>query len=72
MKNWPGVPNNENYWQVFEGDKNIDDFLQSKNDFSVPTPSSSHEEDRFAEKQAHKIELSSTADISEFENIYKA
>ena len=52
---------------MFEGDKHIDDFLQSRNDFSVPTPSSSHEEDYFDEKQVSKMKLFSTADINQFE-----
>ena len=38
VKNRPTVPDNENYCQVFEGDKHIDGFMQAKNDFSIPTP----------------------------------
>ena len=29
----PAVPDNEKYWQVFEGDKRIEDFLVGRNDF---------------------------------------
>lgn len=72
VKNRPIVPNNENYWQVFEGDKHIEDFLQSENDFSLPTLSSSHEEECFDEKHTPKIKLSYIADINQFEHLYKA
>ena len=33
VKYRPAVPDNEKYWQVFEGDKQIEDFLQSRNEF---------------------------------------
>ena len=56
---------------MFEGDKQIEDFLQSENDFSIPTPGLSHKEYCFGEKQIPKIELPSTADINQFENIFK-
>ena len=56
---------------MFEGDKHINDFLQYKNDFSLPTPSSSHNEDCFDEKQVPKTELSSTTDINQFEHLYE-
>ena len=72
VKNRPTVLDNENYWQVFECDKHIDDFIQSKNDFAVPTPSPCHEKDYFAENQVPKIELSSILDINQFEHLYKA
>ena len=29
----PAVPDNEKYWQVFEGDKQIEDFLVGRNEF---------------------------------------
>ena len=29
----PAVPDNEKYWQVFEGDKQIEDFLTGRNEF---------------------------------------
>ena len=29
----PAVPDNEKYWQVFEGDKQIEDFLIGRNEF---------------------------------------
>ena len=49
VKKWPTVPNNIDYWQVFEGDKQIDEFLQSKNEFAIPKPSLALEEDYIAE-----------------------
>ena len=45
--------------------------MQFKNKFAIPKPILGHEED-FAKKQAHKIELSSTADINLLENPYEA
>lgn len=29
----PVFPDNEKYWKVFDGDKQIEDFLQSRNEF---------------------------------------
>lgn len=31
VENRPAVPDNEDHWQVFNNDKHIEDFLQSKN-----------------------------------------
>ena len=45
VKDRPVIPDNEDYWQVFEGDKHIDDFLQSKNDFAMPTHVLSYKKD---------------------------
>ena len=72
VKNRPKIPDNIDYWQVFEGDKQIDEFLQSKNEFAIPKPSLGHEEDYIAEEQAHKTEMSFTADINFLEHPYEA
>ena len=58
------MPDNINHWQVFEDDEQIDDFLQSRNEFTRLRPSLEHDEDISSEKQANKIEFSSTADIN--------
>ena len=29
----PAIPDNEKYWQVFDGDKQIEDFMQFRNEF---------------------------------------
>ena len=39
------VSDNEKYWQVFDGDKQIEDFLQSKNEFEIPNSDSEYEQD---------------------------
>ena len=57
VKNKPAILDNEDYWQVFEGDKHIDDFLQSKNDFAIPTSTSSHEKNCLNEEKIPEIEL---------------
>ena len=31
----PVVPDNEKYWQVFDGDKQIEDFMQFRNEFEL-------------------------------------
>ena len=41
----PAVPDNQRYLQVFEGDKKIEDFLQSKNEFELPSLDSDYEQD---------------------------
>ena len=51
VKNRPIVLGNVDYWQVFEGDKKIDDFLQSKNEFEIPETRLGHEEYYFAKKR---------------------
>ena len=45
VKYRPAVPDNEKYWQVFEGDKQIEDFLQSINEFEVKNSDSKYEQD---------------------------
>ena len=72
VKNRPAIPDNEDYWQVFEGDKHIDDFLQSKNDFAILTSTSIHEENCLNEEQIPETELSFSTSIKQFENIFEA
>ena len=45
VKYRPAVPDNENYWKCFDGDKQIEDFLQSKNEFETPHSDSDFNED---------------------------
>ena len=45
VKYRPVVPDNEKYWQVFEGDKQIEDFLKSRNEFEVKNSDSEYEQD---------------------------
>ena len=46
----PAIPDNEKYWQVFDGDKQIEDFLQSINEFGMPKSDSEYEQDCPAEE----------------------
>ena len=41
----PVVPDNKKYWQAFDGDKQIEDFLQSRNEFELPSSDSDYEDD---------------------------
>lgn len=45
VKYIPIVPDNERYWQVFDGDKQIEEFLQSKNELEIPNSDSDYEQD---------------------------
>ena len=45
VKYRPAVPYKEKYWQVFDGDKQIEDFLQSKNEFETSSSDSEYEQD---------------------------
>lgn len=40
----PAVPDNEKYLQVFQGDKQIEDFLLCKNEFELPDSDSKSDE----------------------------
>ena len=44
FKSRPIVPDNIDYWKVFEGDKHIEDFSKLKNEFEIPKSSLDHEE----------------------------
>ena len=39
----PVVPDNKKYWQVFDGDKQIEDFMQFRNEFELPSSDSDYE-----------------------------
>ena len=41
----PAIPNNEEYWQVFDGHKQIEEFLQPINEFELPSSDSDYEYD---------------------------
>ena len=41
----PVVPDNENYWQVFSGDKQIEDFMQFRNEFELNSSDSDYDTD---------------------------
>ena len=57
------VPDNEKYWQVFEGDKQIEDFLIGRNGFEFPDSdyksdeSCLSEEPPNEERSPHNIEI---------------
>ena len=39
----PVVPDNENYWQVFDNDKQIEDFMQFRNEFELHSSNSDYD-----------------------------
>ena len=57
------IPDNIKYWQVFEGDKQIEDFLQSRNQFEVPNLDSKYEEYYPTKEHTYKEEPPHTANI---------
>ena len=50
----PVVPNNEKYWQVFEGDKQIEDFLTGRNKFEFSNSNSKPEDSCLSEEPPHE------------------
>ena len=58
--------------QVFEGDEQIDDFLQSRNEFTLIKSSLEHEESVPAKDKDHEIELPSFTDINLLRHPYEA
>ena len=72
MKYRTVVPNNEKYWQVFEGDKQIEEFLQFRNEFELPNSDSKYDKNCLHEEQCDQKEPPPIAEIdlltSEFEN----
>ena len=72
FKKLPTVPEKINHWQVFEGDEQIDDFFQSRNEFTSTKSSLKHEKDVFVEEQAHETEFSSFSDINMLTHPYEA
>ena len=58
----PVVPDNEKYWQVFNGDKQIEDFMQFRNEFELPSSDSDYEtdcpsEENFLDEEERSPEL---------------
>ena len=43
------VPDNEKYWQVFDNDKQIEDFMQFRNEFELHSSDSDYDTDRSEE-----------------------
>ena len=39
----PAMPDNENYWQVFDNDKQIEDFMQFRNEFELHSSDSDYD-----------------------------
>ena len=46
----PTIPDNDKYWQVFDGDKQIEDFMQFKNEFELHSSDSDYETDYNSEE----------------------
>ena len=72
VKYIPTIPDNIDYWQVCENEKQIEDFLQPKTKFEMPKSNSDHQEDCLAEEQTHKTRLSCTANINLLEHPLEA
>ena len=72
VKNQPIVLDNIDYWQVFEGDKQIDGFLQFKNEFAIPKLSLEHEQDCPNEEKTPKTEPFPSVDVNILEHFYEA
>ena len=68
----PTIPENLNHWKVFENDDQIDDFLQSRNDFASTKQSLRFERNTSAEKETPKIELPFDDDINHLQNPFVA
>lgn len=78
----PAVPDNEKYWQVFEGDKKIEDFLTDRNEFELSDSDSKSndscmtEEPPDEEKSPHSIEINTLTEqlgnpTKEYKNVDK-
>ena len=57
---------------MFEGDEQIDDFLQSRNEFTLTKPSLEHEEDGPTEDKYHESEFPYFVDINLITHPYEA
>ena len=60
----PAVPDNEKYWQVFEGDKHIEDFLLFRNEFELPNSDSKSNEKCLDEEPPDEEKPSPNAEIN--------
>ena len=50
------MPNNEKYWQVFEGDKQIEDFLVGRNEFEFSDSDSKYDDSCLSEEPSDEEE----------------
>ena len=66
------MPHNINHWEVFEGDEQIDDFLQSRNEFTLIKSNLKHEEGVLTKDKNHETELHSFSDINMLTHSYEA
>ena len=57
---------------MFDFDKDIDDFLKSENDFSIPIPETSHKENCLYIEKIPEAEMTYAADINHYENPFEA
>lgn len=64
MKFRPAVPDNKKYWQVFEDDKQIEDFLLGRNEFESSDPDSKSDEDCLNEQPPKEEEPSRPVEIN--------
>ena len=65
FKHRPAVPGNIKHWQVFEDDKQINDFLKSENEFKISQSSLlEYAKENHDEEENHKTDLPSFADIN--------
>ena len=66
----PAVPDNEKYWQIFYGDKQIENFEQSKKEFEPPSLDSDYEKDCLIEENLLDEEVKSPeiAEINMLDN----
>ena len=56
MKFRPAVLDNDKYWQVFEGDKQIEDFLVGRNEFEFSHSDSKSDDSCLSEEPSNKEE----------------
>ena len=54
----PAMPDNEKYWQMFDGDKQIEDFMQFRNEFELNSSDSDYDTDCNEENFLGEEELS--------------
>lgn len=60
------VPDNENYWQVFEGDKQIEYFLTGRNEFEFSGSDSKSEDNRLSEESSDEESPPCSIEINSF------
>ena len=60
------MPDNEKYWQVFEGDKQIEDFLMGRNEFEFSDSDSKSDDSCPSEDSPNELETPSSIEINSF------